>query len=449
MFKRLNPFAGLPNPREVFAWTMYDAAAQSFTLIINSVLFAVFFKQVVMEGDKKADQYWGIMVAVSLLAVCILAPVLGAVADERSWKKRFLVTVGLICSLCTIGLGLVGKGHLLWTVLLYLPANFAYGMSNVFLSAFLPQVANEKNMGRVSAIGWASGYVSSLGMLGLAIWAMWAFGLEPIDKWGPLIAAAGFWYLFLMIPTIVGLHEKVMPAQLPAGTNIAKVAFGRLLKTAQEASRFKELIKFLCIFFVYNIGVQTVVYFSSLIVDRFGIQGKMLLAFMIPISVFAGVGAFLTGMFQDKLGHRRTIMAWLAVWAVNAVGFLLVPEPTDKSHGAPTVLWLVSCGLGLALGGVGSAGRALVGKFTPPDKTAEFFGLWGLMFKLAAVVGAGLFGFVITKFGATVAYSSLTALFVIGFFLMLLVDEEAGARAAKGGAGGGSLAIEKKPGTTS
>lgn len=430
MFKRLNPFAGLPNPREVWAWTMYDAAAQSFTLIINSVLFAVFFKDVIMAGDKDAEKYWSMMAGGSLLFVCLLAPPLGALADERGMKKTFLIIVGLICSLCTIGLGLLGAGHLWWAVALYMPANFAYGMSNVFLSAFLPQVANEKNMGRVSAIGWGSGYVASLVMLGASYFAMKYAGLDDPARWSPLIIGAGLWYMLLAIPTVIWLHEKRTVPVNRAG-NPFVVAFGRLAKTAREASRFRQLLRFLIIFFIYNIAVQTVVYFSSLIIARFGVHGSELVLFMLPVSLFAGVGAVITGAVQDRIGHRTTVMAWLGVWSVNALAFLLVPKPADGSDAAPGVLWVVSCGLGLGLGGIGTAGRALVGKFTPADKTAEFFGLWGLMYKLGAVVGVGLFGFVLAAFGDRVAYSALAGLFILGLILMTTVDEQAGADAAK------------------
>ncbi|MGQ0628263.1 MAG: MFS transporter [Phycisphaerales bacterium] len=435
----LNPFRGLPNQREVFAWTMYDAASQSFTLIINSVLFGVFFKRVVMAGSADADRAWSLMIAVSLLAVCVLAPILGTIADEKGLRKPFLMFSCVVCSACTFFLGFVGPGNEGWTAALYMPANFAYAMSNVFLSAFLPQVATPATMGRVSAIGWGSGYVSSLVMLGLAAGCMVAFDWEEPARWGPLIAGAGVWYLLLAIPTMVGLFEKRTPPQFPPGTNLVLVAVRRLGQTVREASRFRQLLVFLSVFFLYNLGVQTVVYFSAIIADDFGIEGSRLVLFMLPVSLCAGIGAVLTGLYQDRIGNRRTVMIWLAVWVVTSLAFIFVPHPPGPGERSPLewVLWVASSAIGLGLGGIGTAGRAMVGAFTPASKTSEFFGLWGLSYKLAALVGAGGFGIVKTQYGNTIAFSVLSAVFVLGFGLMLLVDERAGIAAAQEPAGPG------------
>jgi UMF1 family MFS transporter len=435
MLHALNPFRGLPNPREVWAWTMYDAASQSFTLIINSVLFGVYLKEVVMVGEPAgaAEALWANIVAASLLAVCILAPVAGTIADERNLRKPFLIGVCLLCSVCTFALGFAGPGDKWLAVALYMPANFAYAMSNIFLSSFLPQVSTPRNMGRVSAIGWGSGYVSSLAMLALAYACMVGLGWSSPAKWGPLISGAGVWYLLLAIPTMLGLHEQKTPPQFPAGTNLVKVSLSRLAATAKSATRFRQLLVFLTIFFVFNLGVQTVVYFSSIIANDFGIKGSRLVLFMFPVSVAAGIGAVLTGVYQDRVGHRTTILVWLGVWSLNALAFLLVPKPPSAGQPSPQewILWVASCGIGLGLGGIGSASRALVGMLTPAHKTAEFFSLWGLMYKLATLVGVFTFGKVKAAHGDAVAFASLAGVFVIGFLLMFVVDEKAGIAAAK------------------
>lgn len=449
--RRFNPFAGLPNPRAVWAWTMYDAAAQSFTLLVNTLLFSVYFKQVILRGTPSgsADSLWSIVVAGSMLVVVIGSPILGALADERGLKKFFLIAVGLVCSLCTIALGFTGPGDKWLAIALYAPANAAYAFSNVFISSFLTQLATKDNVGRISAMGWGLAYVSNFVLLPCTLLAMQFGGLAPAEHWGPLISGAGVWYLLLMIPTMLYLHEAAGPANRASLTKIAAASIGRLLQTARDAAHYRQLLVFLLAFFVYNLGVQVVVYFSSLIVTDYGLTGMRLVEYMLVITLFAGISAWITGKNQDRWGHRRTITIWLAVWIINTLAFIALPligggSPTTASTATATaasstpaapagawLLWIAGCGVGLGLGGIGTASRAIVGAFTPRHKAAEFFGLWGMVFKLALLVGVGVFGPIRSAGGDIVAFTALASTFVIGLLILLTVDEHAGQQAAR------------------
>lgn len=432
MLARLNPYRGLPNKLEVWAWSMYDLANQSFTLIINTLLFAVFFSEVVSPTPARGDYLWGAVVAASLLLVVVASPVAGALADHLAIKKQMLVWLGLACVAFTCALGLIPRGALWLAAAIYIPANFTYAMGENFLAAFLPEIARSKDMGRVSAIGWTMGYVGALILLGVTSGAMALFGLKHPDQWRPLFVFAGLWFLAWMVPTMLLLKERSPTRPPPRARSLLTIGFVRLGQTVRDAERYRQLMRFLAIFFVYSMGVQTVIFFASIIAHSFGFIGPRLVLFLLPVTVMAGVGAMGAGVLQDRVGHRRTVLLALAVWTFTAVALVLMPQPRPgQPPRGEWMLWVVANGMGLGLGAIGTSSRALVGVFTPRHKTAEFFGLWGLSYKLAGVVGVFGFGMVKSWLGDRPAYMLLAAIFVVGLGLMLLVDEREGLRAAR------------------
>ncbi len=430
--QRLNPFYGLKRPREVWAWAMYDLANQSFTLHINTLLFAIFFKQVIVQDDKKGDGLWGLVVASSLLLVVIVSPIAGAIADFKAWKKQFLIGLGVVCVIFTCSLGLLEPGWVWLAIALYIPANFAFALGENFLAAFLPELAEPRNLGRVSAIGWTSGYVGALVLLLGTVAAMNMFGLAETEKWRPFLVFAGIWFLVMATPTALILKERQRPQPVPRGRTMVGIAFSRLADTVRAATQFRHFLTFLAAFFIYAMGVQTMIFFAVIIAADFGFEGTRLVWFLLPVTVMAGVGAMGSGVIQDRLGHKPTVAAFLVVWIATAIGLLLIPE---QVAGEPArgewIMWLVANAIGLALGGIGTASRAFAGALTPRHKSAEFFGLWGLAYKLAGVVGVGTFGLVKAGLGNNTAFIILGVVFSAGLAAVLFINVRAGEAAAR------------------
>lgn len=436
MLRRWNPFRGLSNPREVWAWGMYDLANQSFTLLIITLLFPIYFSQVVVEGDKsRGESLWSIAGSASLLLVVLLSPIVGAAADARGVKKRLLVSTGVVCAALTCALGFVGPGDWLFAVALFMGANVCYQFGENFLASFLPEIATPRNIGRVSATGWTMGYVGALLLLILTAVMMNVFGWGPVERWSPLFVFAGVWFLIAMVPSVVVLREAppapadpggAAPLHAPAA--LVAEAFGRLRATARSARTYTHLARLLGAFFVYAFGIQTVIYFAGILAHDFGFDQTSLVLFVLQLTITAGIGAALTAVIQDRIGARTTIALFLGVWIVTSVSLALLTIPANP---APWLLWVVGNGIGLGLGGAGTATRALVGRFTPRHKTAEFFGLWGMVYKGSGVVGVLTFGQVRALVGGTASFALLTCFFVVGLLLLMRVDERAGLRAAQ------------------
>ncbi len=439
MAKSLNPFHGLARPRAVLAWGCFDLANQSFQLLINTLLFSIYLAKVVVGDDTRAKLIWGLMFFASNALVVVTAPVLGALADARAWKKEILLASGCLCVLLMACFPLLGPGAVVLAIALYVPAAFACGTGENFLASFLPELASRENMGRVSALGWSMSYIGALVLLLICKVAVERLGLATPDQWRGLFFVAAAWFALGMVPSFFALNERAKGTHRPttAASSTVGSAFKRLAQTVREAGRFAQLARFLCIFFIYSMGTQTVVFFAGLIGESFGFEIGDLILMAIVMSFTAGIGAFATGLVQDRLGHRRTVMAILGVWVVATVGLAILklqyasqanaPQADPSQVGPGIWFWIIAGGIGFGLGGIGTSSRALVGAFTPEQRAGEFFGLWGMVYKLASIGGV-LFGL----FAQRSDYSLflIGGFFAAGFALMPLVDERAGMAAA-------------------
>jgi UMF1 family MFS transporter len=423
----LNPFRGLDNPKTVCAWGLYDLANQSFTLLINTLLFSIYFKKVVVGDDARGDALWSATFAGSMLLVVLASPLLGAIGDCRGWRKRFLVWTGIGCCLLTMAFGLIGPGAVVFAMLLYIPANFLYQIGENFLASFLPSVSTPRTIGRVSATGWAMGYVGALLLLVFTALGMLVFKLGDPADWRPFFVFAGIWFVLNMIPAALTLREP-KPDRTHGVRTLAGEAFLRMKDTVGSARHFSQLVRFLAAFFVYGMGVQVIIAFASIIANDFGFGSTKLVIYVLQLTVTAGAAAIATARFQDRIGAKPTVLIYLGIWSLSALGLLVM----SLIPGCPEwPFWVVGNGIGFGIGGIGTASRSIVGRFAPPSKTGEFFGLWGMVYKLAAVVGVLSFGQVKAWIGMSWSLALLLGFFAVGFVLMLGVDEMAGYRAAR------------------
>lgn len=466
MLSRLNPFRGLPNPREVWAWGMYDLANQSFTLLIITLLFSLYVQQVVTpqpvvtaeqllqlreaaegalspelehlrDAIDRAQRIgafrWSLMHGTSLLLVVILSPIIGALGDLRGWRKEILVGTGIVCCALTCSLGLVGPGALVLAALLYIPANICYQIGENFLASFLPTISTPRNIGRISATGWTMGYVGALLLLIGALAAMVLFDLRDVARWRPLFVFAGLWFAVNMIPTVLFLRDdapQTRPSADPHARSIVAASIARVFETIKHAGHYRQLALFLTAFLIYGFGVQVIIGFASIIAGSFGFEQTHLVIFVAQITVTAGIAAAATSRFQDRIGAKTTVVIYLAVWIASCIGLITV-KLIWPEHGPQWPLWLIGNGLGIGLGGIGTASRSMVGRLTPRHRTAEFFGLWGVSYKLAGAIGVLSFGTVARAFGELASLCLLLSFFVVGLILVLPVREIAGVRAAR------------------
>ncbi len=424
------PFRSLPNPRAVFAWGVYDLANQSFQLLINTLLFSLFVEGVLVTEPGRGKGVWSAMASVSLVGVVLLSPVAGAIADVRAWKREMLIATGLVCAVLTCLLGMLEPGRVGLGFALYVTAAIACGLGENFLGSFLPEISTPRTVGRVSAIGWTMSYVGALLLLGIT--ALYAFGLgrSEIGRMRPMFVFSGLWFLLGMLPAVLWLRERAEPVAGRAGlVETVSGAFVRLAASARETARYRQLARFYLAFFVYSTGTMTVIYFLGLIGNELGFGLGQLILMALVVAVTAGASAAFVGRVQDRVGHVRTIAVLLVAWIVAtltmaAAGWADLPDG---------FFWVVAGMIGFALGGIGTASRALVGAFTPESRAGEFFGVWGMVYKLAGICGIVAFGKVSAALGMSGALCVVAGCFGAGLVLLFRVREAEGIAAGAEG----------------
>ena len=419
------PFRSLPNPRSVWAWGMYDLANQSFTLLIITLLFPIYFKEVAVGNPQEGDSLWSIGASGSLLVVVLLSPIIGSLADRHNKRKPVLVGTGICCVILTAMLVLVRPGAWWIGLAIFIPANIMYQLGENMLASFLPGVSTPRTIGKISAIGWTMGYLG--GLLLLAVVAIGAFvlGWDSPEKWRGFFLIAAVWFAIGMLPTILFVREPVTANQQQAPASARQ----RIRSSIEHLKHHRQLLRFLLAFFIYGFGVQTMIMFAAIIAADFGIEGNRLILFTLQLTVTAGATAVVVAKFQDRLGIRTTILAFLGVWIVSC-GALFVVRLSIPIDPPEWLFWLIGNGIGIGLGGIGTASRSIVGFFAPRHRTAEFFGLWGMSYKLAGAIGVLSFGQAKAWIGDAAALGLLTGFFVVGLVLFLRVDLRSGRREA-------------------
>lgn len=441
---RFNPFVGLPRAREVFAWGMYDLANQSFQLLVNTLLFGIFVTQAVARTPAAGKRLWTVMIGASLLAVVVLSPPLGALADARRWKKELLITTGLIAVVLTALLPLLQPGMMWQAFVLYVIAAIAVGLGENFLGAFLPELSTPRTVGRVSAVGWSMSYVGALMLLGITAIVIFAMGITDPARWRWLFLAASVWFLVGMLPAAFMLREReplrVQPTAARAGSGIMRDALRRLGQTIRQASRFRQLRRFFLVFFVYSLGTYTVIFYAGIIGDSLGFKIGQLTILALVMTVGAGIAAVGAAKYQDRIGHRRTISLCLSAWIASTLALAIAKLGVFSFVENRWAFYLTALVMGLGLGGIGTASRAVVGAFTPEHKAGEFFGVFGMVYKLSGVVGPAMFTAVSSiPGGEAVSLFVLTGFFACGLLLLPLVNESEGVAAASAARSGDGI----------
>lgn len=425
---RLNPFAGLPNARQVWAWGMYDLANQSFTLLIVTLFFAIYFQNQIASTPAEGKLMWGLANGVSSAIVVVIGPLLGAMADFGGCKKRWLSVLAIGCGVLTCGLAFTGPGMVWAAMALFVLANVMFMAGENFLAAFLPELATRDTMSRVSAIGWTMGYLGAMLVLPVAGVILHFTGASNLG-FRIVFAFAGVWFLVNALPTLLVLKERKAAEARSDGRSLARVGIDRMRESMRDAPRYRQLIRFLASFFVYSCGMSIIIVFAGELAYQHLGAGLAFMAYCWVLSLIAGIGAVLTGFVQHRAGHRATVGCSLVLWTLTCIGAAMLPAPGSGSGSA--LIWLVGAGVGFGLGMTGNASRTLVGVFTPAHKTAEFFGLWGLAYKAAAMVGPPVYGAIAALAGQRPALLVTAGFFGAGLVLLGFVRVGPGRLAAE------------------
>ena len=413
------------NRRTIFAWCLYDFANSAFTTLVVTFIYAAFFTKVIAPDEVTGTWLWSRSVSITAIAVALLSPLLGALADRGGYRKRFLGFFTVVAVAGTTWLYSAMPGEVARALLWFTLANIAFEMGGVFYNAYLPDIAPPNRIGRISGYGWALGYVGGLSALGLALVGFvdaevpW-FGLEKegyqhIRATNLLVAG---WFALFSLPLFIWVPER--PARPDPSRGLLTDPFQRLASTFREIRRYPDIFRLLLARLFYADGLNTVFAFGGIYAaGTFGFTFEELLFFGLVLNVAAGFGAFALGFVDDWLGGKRTIQISLLGFIAAALTALLT--------GRRALFWAAGLLIGLCGGPNQAASRSLMGRFVPEEKKNEFYGLFAFSGKATAFMGPFLLGELTRLFASQRAGMAVVLVFfVIGLALIGRVDEERG-----------------------
>jgi UMF1 family MFS transporter len=393
---------------EILGWCCFDFANSAFTTIIITVVYAVYFRNVVAEGDARAEGWWGTALAASQVAVLLAAPFVGAFADVTARKKILLIASALACSLATAALFFVGPGEVALALALVALANIAFSLSENLCAAFLPEISTPENVGRISGYGWSFGYFG--GLLSLVLALVIIKSGEGRVPWTFLMTGAFFF--FASLPTLLLLRERAKPRKLTAGENAFTLGWRQLVRMKKDLPEHRTLALFFAALTVFLSGLLAIVAFAALYATQvIGMTETEVIGLFVLLQLAGVAGAFGFGFLQDRTGAKPALVLALLMWIAVCAWAAFSQTKAE--------FYAISAVAGAAMGALQSAARAVVSTLTPPGRSGEFFGYWGFFGKLAGVVGPLSFGWMVTLAGYRTAIFVNAGFFVAGLLILL------------------------------
>ncbi|MFO7918757.1 MAG: MFS transporter [Anaerolineae bacterium] len=439
-----------PSRREHWGWYLYDFGNSAYAAVVLLAVYSAYFKGAVV-GGAEGSRLWGIAVGVAMFVVALTSPVLGTLADFSGTKKRFLFFFTALAVIFCALLFFVREGDWFIGMLFFILAEIGYRGAQVFYNALLPEIAEPEDMGRVSGNGWAIGSTGGILCLLIVLVPIVLTGSDPLVVRLSLVFTAIFFAVF-SLPTFLWVQERAEPQPLPGGKNYLSIAFQRLAETVRTIKKFKEFVKFIIAYQIYKHGVYMVLNFAAILgAVLFGMEQQELIIFMIIVQVTSVAGAYLFGLLANDFGGKRALIISLVLMILPVIWLYFSRSRLE--------FYLIGAVAGFSLTGVQSVSRTVVGIFSPPDKSAEFYGFLAMTGRTSSFIGPMLFGLLAAwatswyenvhqmapaaaeEAGHRLALVSVVAFLMVGLVLLLSVDEKKGREA---GAGRGSGPAEKE-----
>jgi len=419
------------NKRSIWSWALYDWANSAYATTIMAGFFPIFFKEYWANPNNPNEStfYLGMANSIYAIVVAAIAPFLGAIADQGSKKKKFLIFFAFLGSIMTGGLCIVNQGYWQMAVLFYIIATIGFASANIFYDSLLPDITTEKNVDSVSSLGYGLGYLGG-GLLFLLNVIMYLkphlFGI-PDGATAIRISflSVAIWWIVFTIPLILFVSEANDDKSVYMGKAIT-MGWKQLIDTFKEIRKMRVVGLFLLGYFFYIDGVDTIVKMAVDYGMSLNFPNESLIIALLIVQFIAFPAALIYGWLAEKIGAKTGIMIGIIGYSIiTFLGYFM----TKVVH-----FYFLAVLIGLFQGGIQALSRSLYTRIIPPSKSAEFFGFYNMFGKFAAIIGPALVGTVTILYGnARVGILSILSLFILGAYFLSKVDVEEGKRIVKEG----------------
>ena len=410
------------NKRALWSWALYDWANSAFFTIILTFVFAQYFSVSVIQDEVAGTRAWGNIVGIAGVVIAILAPILGAIADQSGRRKPWLISFTLLCVISSAMLWTVTPDQsqfwtaALWVGLGTLGAEFAF----IFYNSMLPDLARPERTGRWSGWAWGLGYVGGIASLVVALYGfieadgtLFNLDRDAAEHVRATFVLVAVWYLVFALPAFFFIPDRPSTGlSLGAAT---RAGLAQLKQSIAHVRQYRDIVRFLIARMLYTDGLATIFTFGGVYAaGTFNMSPTEVLQFAIALNVTAGLGALGFAWIDDALGGRNTILLSLVGLGCSAFAILVV-------DGA-TAFWIWGMILGIFVGPLQSASRSHLARVAPPHLQTQMFGLFAFSGKATAFAGPLLVGWVTSVTDSQRWGMSTILLFLlIGFVLMLKV----------------------------
>ena len=399
--------------KKELSWILYDCANSAYSMAITTALFPIYFGMV--GGNEMNLGYYN---SFASIIIAILSPVLGTIADFRGMKKRLFTLFSIIAIFSTLFLSFAGELGLPLLMAFFILGSVTFAGSNIFYDAFLVDVTNDERMDKISTAGFAYGYIASVIPFMFCLGAVLIFGMK-----NPLGYQIGFvitalWWLVLTIPMYKNVDQVYGVDPVP---NPIKKSFSTIFHTLKDIKKNKVVVIFLCSYFLYIDGVDTIIKmvipYAKSVLDADKFNTLVLLGILIYVQIVAFPFAIIYGKLADKFGTKTMIKVGIITYMVSVIFAYFM---SNLIH-----VFVLSTFIASAQGGIQALSRSYYAKIIPKENANEFFGFYNIFGKFAAIVGPFIMS-LITTITHNPRYSILgiIPLFVVGYIIMLQLPKE-------------------------
>jgi len=404
--------------RAVWAWCSFDWANSAYPTVIATFVFSAYVSQAVAENKEAGTAAWGWATGLSGLAIALLAPLLGAVADHTGRRKPWILGLSAICVLSTAALWFTepDTAWLIYALVLVAIGNTAFELTLVFYNAMLPAVAPPDRIGRTSGFGWALGYAGGLICLVVALFGLVQadpppFGLDPeaAEDVRATVLLVALWYAVFAVPFFLVTPDVARRERLGPALRKGLRDLGRLWSTLKA---HRTVLRFLIARMLYTDGMNTLFAFGGIYAaGTFGMSFAEVIQFGIAMNVAAGAGAAAFAWLDDRMGPKWVIVVGLTALIGFGVPILLIDDVVW--------FWILALSMGLFFGPVQAASRSFMARVAPPEARTEMFGLYALSGKITAFLGPLVLAWAVTLSGSQrVGMATVVVFLVAGLWLL-------------------------------
>lgn len=393
--------------KPVAAWILYDIASSGYALLVPSVAYAVYYRQVVCGGETYCDAQWAVLTSMAFIVAGLLSPLVGAIADIATLRHRLFIVTTLLCCGATAALYWVQPGAVLWGGFAFFIAQAGYILSTSLYDSYLPNLVSQRKVELLSSVGWGMGYLG--GITCYLIGFRWMqSGLKPdnLPVFRLTFLSTAAFYLLIALPAFAWLPRQRPRMSHRRGLLPVARAYRRVVTTLKDWRSRPDVFKFLAGYYLLSDGVVTIISFTPIFLNvQFGLSIAQILKLTLLFNGIAIPATIVMGILSDRFSFRLMLKGVVAIWVVSLL--LLATQTGACVPGAIAVLF------GFVVGSTQALCRGLFAQLVFGENAGEMFGFHALVSKVSATLGPLTYGLI----SAATGNPQLAMLTMVFFFL--------------------------------